>query len=69
MVGVGFVVTAELDEEWEAFRRRMTALACALGPLLHHPVTRLTLHRRTAAKKRPWAEFDCRTPDFGLPEV
>ncbi len=67
VVGVQFTLAGEVGEEYAAFRRRMTAVACALGPLLRHPCVRLSLHRRTAAGRRPWAEFDCRTPNYGLP--
>ena len=67
MVEIGFTVVAQPCEDFKAFKQRMLALAARLEALQHR-VLRMALCRREAQGKRPWCEFDCATPEAGLPE-
>ena len=68
VVGIAFTIQAQPHEDFEEFRRRMIRFAGRLARL-EYPATRLAFHRREAQRKLPWAEFDCATPETGLPRV
>ena len=67
VVEIGFTVVAQPFEDFEAFEQRMLTFAARLGALQHR-VLRLRFCQRTALGKLPWCEFDCATPEAGLPE-
>ena len=68
VVAIGFNSVAQSFEDFESFRRRMLLFAVRLGKL-QYPVDRLIFHRREAQRKLAWAEFDCSTPETGLPGI
>ena len=68
VVAIGFNIVAQSFEDFESFRRRMLLFAVRLGKL-QYPVDRLIFHRREAQRKLAWAEFDCSTPETGLPGI
>jgi hypothetical protein len=67
VVAVGFVVVADPDERFDAFRARMLRFAERLAEL-DYPVLSLTFQRREEQRKLPWAEFNCATPEARLLE-
>ena len=68
VVRIGFTLRGEDQESFEAFKRRMLQFATQLTEDCGYVVRSLHLHRRAAQHKTPWAEFDCLTPEFHLPE-
>lgn len=68
VVEIGFTVGGKEGEPFEAFKERMLNSTQALS-MLGYPVVSLTFQRRRAQGMRHWAEFTCRTPATGLPEV
>jgi len=66
VVGLGFTVAAEEGEEYVAFRHRMLRYAENLTAS-QYPVMGLTLYRREEPGKRPYAQFECATPQTSLP--
>ena len=69
VVGIGFTIAGQEGEDFEAFKARMLCLARLLGTELGYAVISLRFQRRTAQRKRHWAEFDCETPEYRLPRV
>ena len=66
LVAIGFTVAAQPYEDMDGFRQRMLQFAARLEAMQHR-VTSLTFYRRAAQGKPPWCEFDCETPEAGLP--
>lgn len=68
VVRIGFTLRGNDHEDFASFKGRMLTFAAQLTQECGYAVTSLLLHRRAAQNKTPWAEFDCLTPEYHLPE-
>ena len=66
VVAIGFTIPGLAHESFEAFEARMRHYVEVLGRL-QHTVVSLTVQQRLAHGGRHWAEFECETPEAGLP--
>ena len=65
VIGVAFTIVAN-NEDKAAFERKMEAFARGITKR-GYPVEKMKVEQREG--KRPWASFECQTPQYRLPRL